>query len=120
MFAVPESPELQATFRALADPTRRRIIALLGEHDRTVVQLAVHFDITRAAVKKHLLVLEDGGVVVSETRGRERINRLNPGALKRAADWLSYFDSFWDERLEALQGAVEEELSQQQKEEKDE
>ena len=53
------------SLEALADPTRRRIISLLGEHERTVAQVAGHFDITRAAVKKHLLVLEDGGVVVS-------------------------------------------------------
>ena len=115
MLAVPESPELQATFRALADPTRRRIIALLGDGDRTVAQVAGQFDITRAAVKKHLVVLENGGVVVSEPRGRERINRLNPTALKRAADWLSYFDMFWDDRLGALKEAVEDELKQQYK-----
>ena len=110
---LPESPELQATFRALADPTRRRIIAMLDDEERTVAQVAGQFDITRAAVKKHLLILEEGGVVLSETRGRERFNRLNPGALKRAADWLNHFDRFWGDRLAALQEAIENEPDRQ-------
>ena len=72
MNAVTESPEVQATFRALADPTRRRIIDLLGDQERTVADVASHFDMTRAAVKKHLVVLEEGRIVSSQQRGRER------------------------------------------------
>jgi DNA-binding transcriptional ArsR family regulator len=108
-----ETPQLQAAFRALADPTRRHIMLLLGENDRTVAQVAGHFEMTRAAVKKHLVVLEEGRIIVSETRGRERINRLNPAALKCAADWLNHFDRFWDERFDALKDAVEEEALKQ-------
>ena len=115
MIATSENPRLQATFRALADPTRRQIISLLGERERTVGQVSEQFDMTRAAVKKHLVVLEKGEIVTSETRGRERINRLNPAALKRAADWLSHFDNFWDERLEALGEAVDEEVKKRTK-----
>lgn len=107
MMQATETPEIQATFRALADPTRRQIIGLLGETDQTVAQVASHFDMTRAAVKKHLVVLEEGRIVTSETRGRERINRLNPMALKDAADWLGHFEHFWTHRLDALRDAVE-------------
>ena len=119
MIATSENPRLQATFRALADPTRRHIISLLGEEERTVAQVAGHFDMTRAAVKKHLVVLEEGEIVTSEVHGRERINRLNPTALKRAADWLNHFDRFWDERLGALREAVEEEADKQRKKSND-
>ena len=105
---------LQATFRALADPTRRNIIDLLSDSERTVGEVAVHFEMTRAAVKKHLVVLEEGGIVVSRTRGRECINRLEPTALKRAVDWLNHFDRFWDDRFEALREALEEDDIQQE------
>lgn len=99
--------DLQPTFRALADPTRRGIIDLLGRGEMSVAQVAGHFDMTRAAVKKHLVVLEEGGVISTTPRGRETINRLQPMALKRASDWLHRFDHFWDERLAALKEAVE-------------
>lgn len=102
-----QTQPLQATFRALADPTRRSIIDLLGDQEKTVAEVAGHFDMTRAAVKKHLTVLEEGRIVISHQRGRERLNRLNPVALKDAADWLHKFERFWDGRLEALRKAVE-------------
>lgn len=103
----PEPPRIQAAFRALADPTRRGIIGLLAERDMTIAEVAGHFAMTRAAVKKHLTVLHQGEIVVSEARGRERINRLQPMALKTAADWLGHFEHFWDDRLAALKDAVE-------------
>ena len=98
---------VQPAFRALADPTRRGIIALLADRDMTIAEVAGHFDMTRAAVKKHLTVLYDGDIVVSEMRGRERINRLQPMALKTAADWLNHFDRFWSGHLAALKDAAE-------------
>ncbi|MEM8825048.1 MAG: metalloregulator ArsR/SmtB family transcription factor [Pseudomonadota bacterium] len=100
-------PDIQATFRALADPTRRQIAALLGDEEKTVAQVASQFAMTRAAVKKHLVVMEEGGLVISEHRGRETLNRLEPLALKRAADWLRQFERFWEPRLAALKDAVE-------------
>jgi len=104
-----EAQPLQAVFRALADPTRRSIIDLLGDQERTVAEVAGHFDMTRAAVKKHLIVLEEGRIIVTRQHGRERLNRLNPVALKDASDWLHRFEQFWDGRLEALRKAVENE-----------
>lgn len=101
------SDAVQPVFRALADPTRRAIIAMLAKGDRPIAEIAASFDITRPAVAKHLAVLRAGDLIAVEKRGRERINRLKPQALRTAADWLSHFDVFWDERLAALQTAAE-------------
>ena len=101
------SDNAQPVFRALADPTRRAIINMLAEGDRPIAEIAAAFDMTRPAVAKHLAILREGGVIAVEAKGRERIHRLNPQALKTAADWLSYFDRFWDDRLAKLKKAVE-------------
>ncbi len=98
----------QFVFRALADPTRREIISMLADGDRPVAEIASQFEITRPAVAKHLAILREGGLVTVEEKGRERINRLNPQALKTAADWINHFDRFWDERLAKLKTLVEE------------
>ena len=98
----------QPVFRALADPTRRAIIAMLAEGALPIADIASEFDMTRPAVAKHLAILREGGLISVEQKGRERINRLNPKALKTAADWLNYFDRFWDVRLANLKKVVEE------------
>jgi len=97
----------QPCFRALADPTRREITRLLAQSDLTIAQLTARFDMTRAAVKKHLTVLADGGLISVRTRGRERINHLNPAGLAPVLNWLEYFDAFWDDRLANLKTAIE-------------
>ncbi|NOC45104.1 MULTISPECIES: helix-turn-helix transcriptional regulator [unclassified Ruegeria] len=99
--------QTQNAFRALADPTRRNIVRLLSSQDMTIGQLTDRFDITRAAVKKHLTILSDGGLITVEARGRERINRLEPQGMAPVLDWLSYFDQFWDDRLNSLKEAIE-------------
>lgn len=109
MIAGTQTPDVQSAFRALADPTRRDILLFLSKEDMTVGEVANRFDITRAAVKKHLVILEEGNLISVHAQGRERINRLEPLALKTVADWLNYFSRFWDTRLSALQQAVEEE-----------
>lgn len=101
------SDPFQPAFRALADPTRRDILRLLGSSDLTIAQVSDHFDMTRAAVKKHLTVLSDGGLITVEARGRERINRLNAEGMKPVLSWLEYFDQFWDDRLASLKSAIE-------------
>ena len=103
------SSNLQGAFRALADPTRRDILVLLSQQDMTIADVAGRFDMTRAAVKKHLTVLEEGRIVSVRKQGRERINRLEPLALKEIADWLGYFDRFWDDRFAALRDAIDRE-----------
>ncbi|MEH6631256.1 MAG: metalloregulator ArsR/SmtB family transcription factor [Halopseudomonas aestusnigri] len=101
------SPYVQETFKALADPTRRMILTHLSNGDMTIGEVTGHFDMTRAAVKKHLTILEDGQLISVHTQGRERINRLEPEGLKTVSEWIGYFDQFWDDRLGALRAAVE-------------
>lgn len=98
---------IQGAFRALADPTRRQILMRLAEGEMTIAEVSSRFDITRAAVKKHLVVLQQGRLIEVEARGRERINRLNPEGMRAAARWLRYFDRFWDDKLAKLKSAVE-------------
>ena len=98
---------LQGTFKALADPTRRMILMHLSNQDMTVQELTENFDMTRAAVKKHLIILEKGKLITAHRKGRERFNRLEPVGLKSVTEWLNYFNSFWDERLDALSHAIE-------------
>jgi DNA-binding transcriptional ArsR family regulator len=100
--------ELTRTFAALADPTRRAILARLAEGDATVNELAEPFPITVQAVSKHLKVLERAGLI---TRGRSaqlRPSRLEGAPLKEAVEWLAKYRRFWqgsfdrlDERLQA-------------------
>ena len=80
----------QSIFRAIADPTRRDILLMLRGQDMTIAQVAQHFDMTRAAVKKHLTVLSDGGLIHVQQSGRERINSLNPGATRTAMRKVAY------------------------------
>lgn len=97
----------QPAFRALSDPTRRTILRNLAASDMTIAQVAEDFDMTRAAVKKHLTVLSDGGLITVRTSGREKINSLNPDGFKPVLSWLEFFDQFWDERLADLKEAIE-------------
>ncbi len=101
--------DLQGTFRALADPTRRMILTHLSARDMTIGEVADHFDMTRGAVKKHLIILEEGKLISVHTKGRERINHLEPMALKSASEWFDFFSDFWDERLSRLQKAIDKE-----------
>ncbi len=100
----------QAAFRALADPTRRDILMMLAQQDMTIAEVAENFDMTRAAVKKHLSVLSDGNLITVRPEGRARINTLNPEGLKQVFDWFGYFDAFWDDRLSRLKTSIEKDM----------
>lgn len=100
----------QLCFRALADPTRREIIKKLSRNDMTIGQLTDHFDMTRAAVKKHLTVLSDGGLITVHPNGRERVNKLNLAGMQPVRSWMQYFDAFWDDRLADLKSAIEKDM----------
>lgn len=102
---------LQPAFRALADPTRRAILHMLGDGDMTIAQVSGKFDMTRAAVKKHLTVLQAGDLIAVRVKGRERINTLNAAGMKPVTDWLKFFDQFWDEKLADLKTAIEKDTS---------
>ncbi len=93
---------LSTIFAALADPTRRAILARLSLGEATVTELAEPFAMTLPAVSKHLKVLERAGLI---ERGREaqwRPCRLDPAPLKEAADWLEYYHRYWDESFDKL------------------
>jgi DNA-binding transcriptional ArsR family regulator len=100
-------PDTQNGFRALADPTRRDILKRLAKGEHTIAQLTQHFDMTRAAVKKHLTVLSDGGLITTRAAGRERFNALNPDGFAPMRDWIGFFDHFWDAHLSNLKDAIE-------------
>jgi DNA-binding transcriptional ArsR family regulator len=94
---------LDTVFSALADPTRRAILARLRLGEATVTELAEPFDMSLPAVSKHLKVLERAGLI---TRGREaqwRPCRLEVGPLKEAADWIAQYRQFWDESFDRLE-----------------
>lgn len=97
----------QMGFRALADPTRRGILRLLANESMTIAEVADNFDMTRAAVKKHLKILDEGNLITVQIDGRSRRNRFNPEGLKQISDWFSYFDAFWDSRLDKLKSEIE-------------
>jgi len=93
---------LSTMFGALADPTRRAILARLALGETTVAALAKPFDISGPAISKHLKVLEHAGLI---TRGREaqwRPCRIEPLALKSLDEWLEQYRQFWEERLDRL------------------
>ena len=94
--------QLNTTFAALADPTRRAILARLAEGEATVNQLAEPFPITVQAVSKHLKVLERAGLIARGRSAQLRPSRLQGAALKEAADWLDDYRGFWERRFDRL------------------
>ena len=94
--------QLDTTFAALADPTRRAIIARLASGESSLSELAEPFDMSLTAVSKHVRVLSDAGLVSVEKRGRTRHCRLDAAPMKSASDWLDDYREFWTARLDAL------------------
>lgn len=94
--------ELDAVFGALADPTRRAILARLAEGPTTVGDLAMPFTISLPAVSRHLKVLEKAGLLARDREGRIHRCRLEAQAMNEAADWIAHTRAFWEGRLERL------------------
>jgi DNA-binding transcriptional ArsR family regulator len=99
---------LDATFGALADPTRRAILARLTEGDASVLELAAPFDLTQAAISKHLKVLERAGLISRGRDAQRRPSRLEGRRLKQAADWIGTYRQFWEESFDRLDGYLRE------------
>jgi DNA-binding transcriptional ArsR family regulator len=96
--------QLDEIFGALADPTRRTMLADLAEHgSRTAGELAAPHAISLPAVSKHLSVLDRAGLMTRERRGRHQVFTLKPQALRDAAEWLERHERFWAERIDALE-----------------
>jgi DNA-binding transcriptional ArsR family regulator len=87
----------------LADGTRRRIVELLADRDRTAGELAGEFTVSRPAVSRHLRILRQAGLVHSRERGTQRLYSLDPAPLEELDAWLSRYRGFWTQRLEALE-----------------
>lgn len=94
--------QLDTIFHALGDATRRRMLRELSQGERTVGQLAEPFDMSLAAASKHIKALESAGLVRREVRGRTHVVRLDPGPLASAHEWLSFYETFWTDRLNVL------------------
>jgi DNA-binding transcriptional ArsR family regulator len=96
------SPSLDAVFGALADPTRRAIVARLAEGEASVSQLSQPFDMSLPAVAKHLRVLADAGLVEQRKEGRTRWCRLVALPLRDVQAWVSDYTRFWEGQLDSL------------------
>jgi DNA-binding transcriptional ArsR family regulator len=100
---IPQSPDaLSATFAALADPTRRAILARLSHGETSVTELARPFAMSGPAVTKHLKVLEKAGLISRSREAQWRPARLEGAALKGVADWLNDYRRFWEQSFDRL------------------
>ncbi len=104
---VKNSARLDATFAALADPTRRAILARLARADASVGELAEPFEVSLPAISKHLRVLERAGLLKQKRRGRVRRCRLRTAPLREAAAWVAFYQRFWSRKLDALANYLE-------------
>ncbi len=96
------TPSLDAAFAALADPTRRAILARLMEGEATVQDLARPFDISQPAISRHLKVLADAGLIETRVEGSARPRKLNPEAVQALWDWLGQYHALWEARYNRL------------------
>jgi DNA-binding transcriptional ArsR family regulator len=94
--------QLSLVFGALADPTRRAILARLAEGEATVAELAAPFAVSQPAVSKHLKVLEQAGLISRNRRATARLSRLEAEPLREVTTWLARYQRFWDESHERL------------------
>jgi DNA-binding transcriptional ArsR family regulator len=97
------SPHVDRVFHALADSTRRKMLGVLSRRDATVSELAGPFDMSLAAVSKHVKVLQGAELIRVEKRGRSRVCSLQPRTLKSASKVIEHYQRFWSSRLDALQ-----------------
>lgn len=109
------SSALDATFSALADPTRRAILSRLARGERTVSELAAPFDVSLPAISKHLRVLEGAGLLVREKDGRVRRCHLAPRPLHDASRWIERYRRFWEESFQRLDALLDEMKTQEKK-----
>jgi len=105
-----QAEQLSAVFGALADPTRRAILARLTEGDLTVGQLSAPFPVSQPAISRHLKVLESAGLITRTRRATARLSHLEAEPLRDATEWLARYQAYWDEsheRLETLLSALQ-------------
>jgi DNA-binding transcriptional ArsR family regulator len=90
------------TLEALAEPTRRRIVELLAEGERSAGEIAAHFETSRPGISRHLRVLREHGLVRARGDAQRRLYSLDPAPLEELDEWLQRYRRFWSNRLDAL------------------
>jgi len=113
------SDHLSVTFAALADPTRRAILARLSQGEASVTELAKPFDLSLPGVSKHLKVLQRAGLITQSRSAQWRPCRLESARLKEAADWVGEYRRFWDESFERLDEILQEMINKEKDDEGD-
>ena len=98
-----QTAALDATFAALADPTRRAILAQLAAGEASVSELAIPHEMSVPAIVKHLGVLSDAGLIRTEKTGRVRRCALAPAPLRSAAEWIGFYQRFWEQQFDHLE-----------------
>ena len=99
---MPTSERLDLTFSALADPTRRAIMARLALGEASVAELAAPFNMSQPAISKHLKVLENAGLIATGQDANKRPRRIDGGPMQEAVAWLEDYRKFWERRYDAL------------------
>ncbi len=101
-------PQKDDVYGAIADPTRRALLLRLAdEGERNVTELLKPFSISQPAVSKHLRILREAGLVRSRKEGRLRLYEIEANRLRQVFDWVSHFEQYWDEKLDALGGYLD-------------
>src|SRR5487761_1834828 len=111
------SDQLSVTFGALADPTRRAILARLAHGEATVTELAKPFDLSLPGVSKHLKVLQRAGLVTQSRSAQWRPARIETTRRKEAADWVGEYRRFWDESFQRLDEVLQEIIQREKSDE---
>jgi len=114
-----QSDQLSVTFAALADPTRRAILARLAQGEASVTELAKPFDLSLPGISKHLKVLQRAGLVTQSRNAQWRPCRLEAGRLHEASDWVGEYRRFWDESFERLDEVLQEMIQKEKQEDVD-
>jgi DNA-binding transcriptional ArsR family regulator len=99
---------LDATFRALADPTRRAILGRLASGEASVLELAAPFKMSQPAISKHLKVLERAGLIARSRDAQRRPCRIEAAPLKEATDWIGQYHKLWEQRFDQLDALLKE------------
>jgi len=99
---------LDSVFGSLADPTRRDILRQVAVGPLTISEIAKSYNLTFAAISKHLKVLENAQLIIKKKRGKERIVQIAPQTFKGAAEYLEHYESLWNQRFDALEQLLKE------------
>ena len=110
---------LSVTFAALADPTRRAILARLAQGEAPVTELAKPFDLSLPGISKHLKVLQRAGLVTQGRNAQWRPCRLEGGRLKEASEWVGEYRRFWDESFQRLDEVLQDLIKEEKKKDDD-